>query len=76
VHEYDLLGNADPYKLRWTSHLRPYRRLTVFGTCGTGRIGSLWNVRLKPVLRQARDLSRRPWTAAPARGTDPEAAAS
>ena len=70
VREYDLLGNADPYKLRWTSQTRPYRRLTVFGTRGTGRVGSLWNVRLKPVLRQARDLRRRA-RAAPALDAEP-----
>lgn len=63
VREYDLLGNADPYKLRWTSEVRPYQRLTLFGTRGTGRLGSLWNVRLKPVLRQARDRARRSATA-------------
>lgn len=77
VHEYDLLGNADPYKLRWTQDVRPYRRLTLFGTRGTGRIGSLWNLRFKPVLRQARDLRRRTAAAgAPVAAPEPEGPAS
>jgi CelD/BcsL family acetyltransferase involved in cellulose biosynthesis len=64
LREYDLLGDADFYKQRWTPHARPYRRLTFFGTRTQGRLASMWTLRLKPVLRQARDLGRRAVTEA------------
>lgn len=58
VREYDLLGNADPYKLRWTQDVREYVRVTLFGSRVPSRMLSLWNLRLKPVLKQARDRAR------------------
>jgi CelD/BcsL family acetyltransferase involved in cellulose biosynthesis len=68
--EYDLLGNADFYKRRWTPHARPHRRLLFFGTRGSGRLLSLWNLRLKPVLKQVRDHAR-PATAPPEGESEP-----
>jgi len=58
VQEYDLLGEADPYKLRWTSLVRDYVRLTLFGSRVPSRLLSIWNLRLKPVLLQARAAVR------------------
>lgn len=57
-HEYDLLGNADFYKRRWTESTRDYARHLLFGQSAPGRLVSLWNLKLKPVLRQARDTLR------------------
>jgi len=59
LREYDLLGDADFYKKRWTPHARPYRRLLAFGARVPGRLASLWTLRVKPALRQARDRGRR-----------------
>lgn len=56
--EYDLLGNADFYKQRWTDRTRDYARHLLFGASAPGRLASLWNLKLKPVLRQARDTLR------------------
>ena len=58
LREYDLLGDADFYKKRWTDCARPYRRLSLFNGRTAGRLASLWTLRLKPVLRQARDRAR------------------
>jgi CelD/BcsL family acetyltransferase involved in cellulose biosynthesis len=58
LREYDLLGNADFYKRRWTPHARPYQRWTLFNGRASGRLASVWETRLKPVLRQARDRGR------------------
>ena len=69
--EYDLLGNADFYKRRWTALVRPHRRLLGFGTRGTGRLVSRWNLRLKPVLKQVRDQMRPAPGAAPEAETEP-----
>ncbi|MFQ5600084.1 MAG: GNAT family N-acetyltransferase [Candidatus Krumholzibacteriia bacterium] len=52
VHEYDLLGNCDFYKQRWTKCTRDYHRLTLYGGTWTARLLSLWNLRLAPFLRQ------------------------
>jgi CelD/BcsL family acetyltransferase involved in cellulose biosynthesis len=52
LHEYDLLGNADFYKLRWTGHTRDYERVFLFGGSWQARARSLWHVRLLPMLRQ------------------------
>jgi len=68
-HEYDLLGDADFYKRRWTSLARPHRRLLAFGTRGTGRLVSQWNLRLKPILKHVRDHVRA--SAAPDTEVDP-----
>jgi CelD/BcsL family acetyltransferase involved in cellulose biosynthesis len=56
---YDLCGEADAYKLRWTESTRSFARITLFGTRAPARLLSLWSQRLVPVLRQARDLGRR-----------------
>lgn len=58
VSEYDLLGDADTYKSRWTKQTRPYVRWTLFGAGARARVLSLWNLELKPVLKQARALAR------------------
>lgn len=59
LRAYDLCGEADAYKLRWTEVTRPYARITLFGTRAPARLLALWNRRLVPALRQARDLGRR-----------------
>jgi CelD/BcsL family acetyltransferase involved in cellulose biosynthesis len=59
LREYDLLGDADFYKQRWTDRVRPYQRLALFNRGAGGRMASLWALRLKPVLRKARDRARR-----------------
>jgi CelD/BcsL family acetyltransferase involved in cellulose biosynthesis len=58
VHEYDLLGDADGYKLRWTNQTRPYVRLSLFGQGARARMLSLWNLELKPALKLAQVLGR------------------
>jgi CelD/BcsL family acetyltransferase involved in cellulose biosynthesis len=70
VHEYDLLGDSDPYKLRWTASGRDYVRVTLFGSGAPARLLSLWNLRLKPALKRSRALVRRP------AGTGPRTAAA
>jgi CelD/BcsL family acetyltransferase involved in cellulose biosynthesis len=60
VNEYDLLGDADPYKLRWTSHSRQVVRVTLFGTRGQARLLSLWNLKLKPALKPVLKPGLRP----------------
>src|SRR4030095_15800022 len=47
VGEYDLLGDSDPYKLRWTALGRDYVRTTLFGAGANARLLSLWNLKLK-----------------------------
>ena len=53
VTEYDLLGDSDAYKLRWTPLGRDYVRATLFGAGANARFLSLWNLKFKPVLRRA-----------------------
>lgn len=52
LHEYDLLGDADFYKRRWTNHSRDYVRMLLFGGSWQARILSLWHVRLLPFLKE------------------------
>ena len=52
LREYDLLGDFDFYKQRWTSHSRAYYRLTLYGGSWQARTAALWNLRLLPMLRQ------------------------
>jgi CelD/BcsL family acetyltransferase involved in cellulose biosynthesis len=52
LHEYDLLGDFDFYKQRWTTQARPYYRVTLYGGNWPARAAALWNLRLLPLLRQ------------------------
>lgn len=52
LHEYDLLGDFDFYKQRWTTSARPYYRITLYGGGWTARARALWDLRLLPMLRQ------------------------
>jgi CelD/BcsL family acetyltransferase involved in cellulose biosynthesis len=58
VREYDLVGDADTYKLRWTSHTRPFVRWTLFGRGARARMLSRWHLEMKPVLKHVRALGR------------------
>jgi len=51
LREYDLLGDFDFYKQRWTSQARHYYRITLYGGSWNARIAALWNLRLLPMLR-------------------------
>jgi CelD/BcsL family acetyltransferase involved in cellulose biosynthesis len=64
VREYDLLGDAAAYKLRWTSRVREYARLSLYGRSSRGRLLAAWNLVLKPALRPLRDWRRLPARAA------------
>ena len=52
LREYDLLGDFDFYKQRWTSQARNYYRITLYGGSWTARMAALWDLRLLPMLRQ------------------------
>ena len=52
LREYDLLGDFDFYKQRWTSQARSYYRITLYGGSWNARFAALWNLRLLPMLRQ------------------------
>jgi CelD/BcsL family acetyltransferase involved in cellulose biosynthesis len=52
LREYDLLGDFDFYKQRWTTTARAYYRVTLYGGGWTARARALWNLRLLPMLRQ------------------------
>ena len=54
----DLLGDADPYKMRWTDQVRPRQRLRVVrGT--PGRVAErVWRSQLHPRLVMLRDRAR------------------
>jgi CelD/BcsL family acetyltransferase involved in cellulose biosynthesis len=51
LRSYDFLGGPDPYKLRWTSDVRP--RIAVWGYRGVGRGGYLYRAKLRPLMRDA-----------------------
>jgi CelD/BcsL family acetyltransferase involved in cellulose biosynthesis len=52
LHEYDLLGDFDFYKQRWTTSARAYYRITLYGGSWPARARALWHLRLLPMLRQ------------------------
>jgi CelD/BcsL family acetyltransferase involved in cellulose biosynthesis len=69
--EYDLLGDFDFYKRRWTEQARDYVRVTAFGQRLGARALSHWNLELRPRLRQqARLLRLRAGVAAAAVGAE------
>ena len=68
LREYDLLGNFDFYKQRWTSLARPYYRITLYGGSWKARMAALWSLRLLPMLRQ-QDWLRQLRELAATRGT-------
>jgi CelD/BcsL family acetyltransferase involved in cellulose biosynthesis len=37
IDTYDLMGYADPYKIRWTEHFTPYYRYFIFNRTAAGR---------------------------------------
>ncbi len=50
--ELDLLSEADPWKLSWTSLVRPHAHLYVFRKNPQGRLAHLAKFKLKPALRR------------------------
>ncbi len=52
LRHYDFLGEADTYKTRWTSEVRPRTRL--FAYRGLARPGYAYRRRLRPLLKSAR----------------------
>lgn len=58
LREYDLLGDCDFYKQRWTSRTRSYYRITLYGGSWNARMAALWNLRLLPMLRQRQWLQQ------------------
>jgi CelD/BcsL family acetyltransferase involved in cellulose biosynthesis len=53
VHRYDFMGEADPYKLRWTSEVRP--RAQLFAYRGSASLGYNYRKTVRPALKSARD---------------------
>ena len=59
IRGYDFLGDADIYKTRWTSEVRP--RMQIFAYRGLARPGYVYRKTLRPMLKSARDrLNRSP----------------
>jgi len=54
---YDFLGGPDEYKLRWTDRLRERAALYAWGGRGAA-LPYTWRSRVRPGLKQARDLAR------------------
>jgi CelD/BcsL family acetyltransferase involved in cellulose biosynthesis len=50
---YDFLGDADLYKMRWASEVRP--RSKVFAYRGSASLGFVYRQTLRPALKTARD---------------------
>jgi CelD/BcsL family acetyltransferase involved in cellulose biosynthesis len=53
--EVDFLGDAEPWKLEWTSTTRPHDWLFVFGRNLRGRLVHQLKFRLKPAVKRWRD---------------------
>jgi CelD/BcsL family acetyltransferase involved in cellulose biosynthesis len=53
AHSYDFMGEADPYKLRWTSEVRP--RSQAFAYRGSASLGYAYRKTLRPALKSARE---------------------
>lgn len=53
MHEFDLAGHNDPYKARWTGHIREHIDLTIYNRCS-----SFFALYLIPVLRGIEPLKR------------------
>lgn len=54
LREVDFLGDAEPWKLEWTSTTRPHDWLFVFGHTMRSRLVHTLKCRIKPALRQWR----------------------
>jgi CelD/BcsL family acetyltransferase involved in cellulose biosynthesis len=54
IREFDFLGEDDPWKLSWTSELRPHSWLFVFPQTRRGRLLHFLKFRLLPRLKAAR----------------------
>jgi CelD/BcsL family acetyltransferase involved in cellulose biosynthesis len=57
LHAYDFLGDADGYKRRWTSEVRPHT--SIWGYRGAFLPGYAYRSKLRPLLKAARDRTRR-----------------
>lgn len=53
IRGYDFLGDADRYKTRWTSEVRP--RSQAFAYRGSASFGYVYRKSLRPALKSARD---------------------
>jgi CelD/BcsL family acetyltransferase involved in cellulose biosynthesis len=58
IEVYDLLGFEDSYKLRWTSHRKPYRRYFIFGRSMAARTAYMLYYRFGNRLRNMGFLRR------------------
>lgn len=58
IETYDLLGYADPYKLKWTKQCRPYYRYYIFNRSAAGRAAHLLYFRVGNRLRKMEFLRR------------------
>lgn len=56
--ECDLLGDADPYKLRWTQHLRQHIRLVAYGRSARARAAYVGRFIVRPRLARIPALRR------------------
>jgi CelD/BcsL family acetyltransferase involved in cellulose biosynthesis len=56
LRAYDFLGNADPYKTRWTAGTRS--RTTIWAYRGPEVGAYLYRTRLRPLLKASRDRAR------------------
>ncbi len=56
LHAYDFLGDADEYKRRWASEIRPH--VSIWAYRGAFLPGYAYRRRLRPLLKAARDHAR------------------
>ncbi len=52
IRRYDFLGGDEPYKLHWTSHIRPHCRVTVYRRRPTLVLSHLVRHRVKPFIKR------------------------
>ena len=52
LREVDFLGDAEPWKLEWTSTIRPHDWLFVFGNTARARIVHAAKCRIRPALKR------------------------
>ncbi len=60
IETYDLMGYADPYKVRWTEHFTPYYRYFIFNRTASAQAAHLLYFRLGDRLRALKKMNHRP----------------
>jgi CelD/BcsL family acetyltransferase involved in cellulose biosynthesis len=60
IKTYDLMGYADPYKVRWTEHFTPYYRYFIFNRTAAAQAAHLLYFRLGDHLRAIKGKNHHP----------------